>query len=193
MLIQFSVSKPASSDSFQNFSVSSSPKLAMRLLTCLCILIPFIFFCICSSFFKGHSFEICPGFFQRKHFPSCINFFRSSKLMESISIVFGSPSFLGKNCQFDVPVFGWFCCVLPMILCILLYWWLSFVAHLYQSSNFFGGFSKVMIHCCNGNPSVSRKMSMITGDDLLSLDSDTNILNFAMCSSIKSSFRLLHL
>src|SRR5271168_2940878 len=54
--------------------------------------------------------------------------------------------------------------------------------------NFLWGFSRVMIRRCKGNPSVSRKKSMITGDDLSSLDSDTNILNFAMCSLIESSF-----
>src|SRR5271168_42116 len=69
-----------------------------------------------------------------------------------------------------------------------LHWWSSFVAHSYQSSNFLGGDSRVRIHRCKGIPNVSLKRSIMTGDDLSSLDSDTIILHLAMCSSIESSF-----
>src|ERR1700678_3900041 len=61
------------------------------------------------------------------------------------------------------------------------------VAHSYQSSNFLGGDSRVRIHFCKGILNVSRKRSIMTGDDLSNLDSDTINRNLAMCSSIESS------
>src|SRR5271155_6050254 len=124
-----------------------------------------------------------------KHFPSFINFVRSSMLNESISIALGSFS-LRKNRLFEGPAFPcpWFVFVRPIILIILLHWWSSFVAQSYQSSNFFGGDSRVRIRRCRGIDNVSRKRSIITGEDLSSFDSDTIILNLAMCSSIESSF-----
>src|ERR1700678_4552755 len=78
-------------------------------------------FLVWSESFFLCSFAICPVCRQMKHFPSFINFVRSSTPMASISIAFGSFSFLGKNRLFDVPVFGLFVCVLPIILCILLH------------------------------------------------------------------------
>src|ERR1700678_3967615 len=78
--------------------------------------------------------------------------------------------------------------VCPNILIILLHWWSSFVAHSYQSSSFLGGDLRVNIHWCKGIANVSRKRSMMTGDDLSNFDSDTIILDLAICSSIESSF-----
>src|SRR5271168_2855013 len=124
-----------------------------------------------------------------KHFPSFINFVRSSMLNESISIALGSFS-LRKNRLFEGPAFPcpWFVLFLPIILIILLHWWSNFVAHSYQSSNFFGGDLRVRICLCNGIANVSRKRLIMTGDDLSSFDLDTIILNLAICSSIELSF-----
>src|ERR1700678_730160 len=52
---------------------------------------------------------------------------------------------------------------------------------------FLWGDSRVRIRFCKGIDNVSRKRSIITGDDLSNFDSDTIILNLAMCSSIESS------
>src|SRR6202522_3765664 len=97
---------------------------------------------------------------------------------------------LRKNLRFEGPAFPWpwFVLFLPIILIILLHWWSSLVAHSYQSSNFFGGDLRVRIRFCKGINNVSRKRSIITGDDLFNFDSDTIVLNLAMCSSIESSF-----
>src|SRR5271168_4886029 len=140
-----------------------------------------------KSFFLW-SFAICPVCRQMKHFPSFINFVRSSTLNESISMALGSFS-LRKNLRFEGPAFPWpwVMLFLPIILIILLHWWSSLVAHSYQSSNFFGGDSRVRIRFCKGIDNVSRKRSIITGDDLSNFDSDTIILNLAICSSIESS------
>src|SRR5271155_4484231 len=78
--------------------------------------------------------------------------------------------------------------VRPNILIIILHWWSSLVAHSYQSSSFLGGDSRVRICCCKGIANVSRKRSIMTGDDLSNLDSDTIIWNLVICSSIESSF-----
>src|ERR1700678_4316840 len=77
--------------------------------------------------------------------------------------------------------------VRPIILIILLHWWSSFVAQSYQSSNFLGGDSRVRIRFCKDMLNVSRKRSIMTGDDLSNFDSDTIIRNLAMCLSIESS------
>src|ERR1700678_4394903 len=121
-------------------------------------------------------------------FSSFISLFLSSTLSESIPIALGSFS-LRKNHLFEGPAFPcpWFVLFLPIILIILLHWWSSLVAHSYQSSNFFGGDSRVRIRFCKGIDNVSRKRSIITGDDLSNFDSDTIILNLAICSSIESS------
>src|SRR5271168_503393 len=132
---------------------------------------------------------MCPVFWQMKHFPSFISRFLSSTLKESMSIALGSFS-LQKDRLFEGPAFPcpWFVLVRPIILIILLHWWSSFVAQSYQSSNFFGGDSRVRIRRCKGIDNVSQKRSIMTGDDLSNLDSDTIILNLAICSSIESSF-----
>src|ERR1700678_1110859 len=124
-----------------------------------------------------------------KHFPSFINLFLSSMLSESISMALGSFS-LRKNRLFEGPAFPcpWFVFVCPIILIILLHWWLSFVAQSYQSSNFLGGDSRVRIRFCKGMLNVLRKRSIMTGDDLSNFDSDTIIRHLAMCSSINFSF-----